>query len=175
VLLTLSPLCADLESLNILAKEIASGLDREVESPSPQFADVAEWQREELSADAAEPGRAFWSQQAAAQATGRPLPGERAPEAASSFSGRECHRDIEAGVWLKIQRLADDSGTHPQAWLLACWQILMARLTGESSVVVHGYGDGRTLEELADAVGPLGRYVPLRTTIDANATVRQVA
>lgn len=178
--LTLSPLSADPQSVNNLVRQIADAYEADVQrrdavNQLPQFADIAQWQREELSDADGGPGRSFWRQQTAVPGTGTPLPGEKAADAAYPFAPRLSTKDIDAGLWAETRRLAGESGTHPQAWLLACWKVLIARLTREPGVIVHCYSDGRTLEELADAVGPLGRYLPLRTTIDANATVRQVA
>ena len=178
--LTVSSLCADPESVNNLVRQIADAYDAGVRhhdavNQLPQFADIAEWQREELSGGDGGPGRTFWRQQTAVPGPDTPLPGETAAEVTHPFAPRLFTKDIDAGVWAEIRQLAGESGTHPQTWLLSCWKILIARLTRETGVVVHCYSDGRTLEELADAVGPLGRYVPLRTKIDADAAVRQVA
>jgi non-ribosomal peptide synthetase component F len=172
-------MCADPESVNNLVRQIAAAYEASVhhrggDNRLPQFADIAEWQREELANDQGEPGRLFWKQQAAGLA-GPPLPLEKAPDAAEPFAPRFCIRTLDAGSWSELRRRAAESGTHPQAWLLACWKILIARLTRDTSVLVQWYSDGRTLEELTEVVGPLGRYLPLRTMIDTNATLGRTA
>ena len=47
------------------------------------------------------------------------------------------------------------------AGMLSGWLALLSRLTGSTSVAVGTSCDGRTYDELADAMGPLARYLPV--------------
>src|SRR6185369_13170011 len=52
--------------------------------------------------------------------------------------------------------------------LLACWQILLSRHTGQSDVVVAREFDGRTESDLETVIGPLAKFLPIQNNIQAD-------
>lgn len=62
----------------------------------------------------------------------------------------------------KIGALAERHHTSPQVVLLACWQTLLWRLTGQEETVVHRLSAGREYEELRDAVGLVAKWLPIK-------------
>jgi len=168
--LTLSSLCGDARTLELLALE----LGREYASPGAepsdaafQYADFAAWQAELLEGDDAAAGRSYWEQRAAGQP---PLLGALNRKAASgvgfatsAFDGR-----IEGGELARVEDLARRRGVTVEAVLLSCWQALLWRLGGETDLTVGCVSDGRSYEELRGALGPYAKTLPLRSRLNGN-------
>jgi amino acid adenylation domain-containing protein len=63
-------------------------------------------------------------------------------------------------------------GTAP--FLAACWQILLARISGQSEVVLGVLADARSGEELKGTIGSYSRYLPLTIEISPGETYRSL-
>src|SRR6185369_8650375 len=48
-----------------------------------------------------------------------------------------------------------------ESFLLACWQALLARLTGLSEIPIGVASDGRSYEEVEKTAGPFAKYLPM--------------
>ncbi len=166
-----SALCVDNASLANLARAIgrsyATILGQEQPGDEPvQYADVAEWQNEILDADYGADGRAFWREQQATAHT-LTLPFERRPSEAAEFAPELIALAIGAGVAGGIATLAERDGIPPAAVPLACWYVLLWRLSQQRELVVGVAFEGRNYDGLADALGPFAKYVPVRQELEA--------
>ncbi|MCA1614516.1 MAG: AMP-binding protein, partial [Acidobacteria bacterium] len=62
-----------------------------------------------------------------------------------------------------LEEAARARGVSAEAWLQACWQVLLWRLSGQPSEFALGVVyDGRGHEELSDVLGPMARLLPVR-------------
>ncbi len=61
----------------------------------------------------------------------------------------------------------------PASIPLACWQVLLSRLTGQPETTVGLACDGRNYEELEHALGPLQRYVPVHCRLEEGLPFRK--
>ncbi|HYH79361.1 MAG TPA: amino acid adenylation domain-containing protein, partial [Longimicrobium sp.] len=160
LLLTAQATAADAGSLALLAREIAQGFAGGGEGDDPlQYVDASEWLNELLESPEAAEGRRVWAQLRGAAADAR-LPWERADTEGASFDPRVVPFDLPAGLAARIAAAAEARGVPAAAFVLAAWQVLLARLTGEASPFTGVAYDGRHYAELAGSVGPFARYVP---------------
>jgi amino acid adenylation domain-containing protein len=175
--LSLPALCADRAALENLVAEIARGYESALRGEAPshdgasegeplQYADLAAWQNELAVAEESEPGRAYWRESALPEtgATQLPLVGRRAP--AARFNPRVLNTTVGPQSYARINALASRHDTPVRNVLLACWQLLLWRLTGLPEIIVGVHFGGRKYDELKDAVGPLARYLPVRCRAD---------
>ncbi|HEU4323866.1 MAG TPA: amino acid adenylation domain-containing protein [Roseiflexaceae bacterium] len=170
--LRLPALIADRASLGVLLRDLAvlyAGSDETDEVP--QYVDLAEWQHELLEAEETAAGRMFWRQLCAALPPAPPLPWE--PQAGDTPVAVEA--ELPAGTAAAVRASAAALGAEPAVVLLAAWQVLLARATDQEAVVVGLLRDGRAHEELAGAVGPLARYVPVAATLAGQSFAALVA
>ncbi len=179
LLLSLPRLSVDRKSWVNLMSELAWRYERlregckemeEAEADVVQYAAYAAWQRELEESEEASEGRAYWrGQSTEAEANGRlalEVEGwERERE--SSPVRVNLGKELAAGV----ARLSDILGTSEEPVLLACWQVLLWKLTGGrlKSVVVRF--DGRTDVELEGAFGLFERWLPMRFEGASNASL----
>jgi non-ribosomal peptide synthetase component F len=74
----------------------------------------------------------------------------------------------------KIENQAQQLNSSLSDWLLASWQILLWRLSGESNLVVYYGSDGRFDEELENTLGLLAKWLPIHTHLDATKRFSEV-
>ena len=127
-----------------------------------QYADVAEWLAELPESENAGPGRRFWHDQYLRAEKPSRLYGERERAAGAAFEPRRLGFEWPAAVVEQLRSLAglDEA----QAWMSACWRVLLCSLAGSNRLPVAVWFPGRDMDELAHAVGAFGRYLPV--TID---------
>jgi len=183
VILTLPALCADDASLGIIAKEIfqiyaAPPQSERASDPPVQYIQFSEWQNELAESEDADTGRAFWIEQQTA-------PALTFPNSVSSSASREdaplifvpqrlCAR-LSRHVSTQLDGAASRCGVSTQTMLLACWQVLLWRLTAQENFSVDCVFDGRQYRELEGAVGLFARALPLSCRIDGQQTFRALA
>jgi amino acid adenylation domain-containing protein len=166
LLITASPLVADLESLYLAVKDAvriyASG-GRDTGGDEPlQYAAFAAWQAEILDDDEAPLGRKYWLSQDVAALAGIQHPLVRHPADAGDVRVERVEREIDPGLVSAIDDLARRTAKTDQQVYLSCWCALLGRLTGSTDIPVACRIDGRTDQELETAVGPFAGFVPLR-------------
>ena len=174
LIIGLPALCADARTLQNLLSEITLyyGASPEHSAEEPfQYADFSEWRNEMVESDEeeAERGRAYWRKQETDAPASVTLPFEARPseEAAASVAVPErVAMQIDAAVADGIGKLAVQHGVTADNVLLACWQALLWRLSGQAEVVIGYVSDGRKYEELHDAAGLFAKAVPVRVEID---------
>jgi amino acid adenylation domain-containing protein len=172
LLISLHALCADGWTLRNLFKEITGFYAAELEGKElidepVQYLQFSEWQNELLEEKSDE-----------AQINGRE-PGFSAPElmsplessrAEDSESNRSPFFPESAAFMLdprmtsRIEAFSGARGSSVSGFLLACWQILLWRLSAEEEIIVECLFDGRQFDELHDGLGLFARYLPVRGT-----------
>lgn len=179
-IITLPSLLADPATLEKLLTEIwdAYAAGRGGEQPNAQtiqYADLSEWQNELLETEDANPGKEYWRRQHLLSARPLKLPYvnhsfDREPSEPSRLATR-----IPATLTAELKEMARASGCSLQALLLACWQILLCRLTGEPLMVTSTRFDGRNYAETENALGLCARYLPVRTHLAKSLSFAHVA
>jgi amino acid adenylation domain-containing protein len=172
LLLALPALCADAASLRILAAEVAGlyGGGAAAVAPAadlPQYADVGEWFHE-LLASQQSAARRLWQELDLGSALARETeatppspPAGFAPRRLAVAGGAELRRDVEA--------LAGDTHSTQTAVLFAAWTALLGRFAGSTTRVVGTAYDGRRYAEMAAALGPCARFLPVVVEIAPEA------
>src|SRR6185503_13752017 len=156
LILTAPALCADALSLQHLLRQIADAYEHpQGEAASQretmQYADFAEWQNELFVTEGASLARQFWKNQNLSAVTTPRLSFEKRLRLESSFQPATVTVDISAETSARIQATAKRLAVSLSSFGLACWQVLISRLTGRPNTVVGAAFDGRKFGELEDA------------------------
>src|SRR4051794_15531315 len=171
VLFTLPALCADSASLARLAaelRELYTGTESE-EAEALQYADYSEWQNELLQKNDEESraGKEFWKQHDLSNLPPLVLPFEAKPRGESEFAPETVEISVDAGA-------LGDLGDDPSAFLLAAWQVLLWRLTGQAEFAVAVLSDSRSHEELTNALGLFSKALPVYTNFETNRSFAEI-
>jgi amino acid adenylation domain-containing protein/non-ribosomal peptide synthase protein (TIGR01720 family) len=172
LLLSLPALAADARTLGNLVRELAAaykpgaqedaGEDAaDVEEPT-QYVQFSEWQNELLEEEGAAGGAEFWRAQALAPVPEPMLPNEARSASRAAGLPNASHRlEFASETRDRFAEFAARRGVALEAALLACWQTLLWRLSGQTFVLVGVECDGRKYDELQDALGLFAKTVPV--------------
>jgi amino acid adenylation domain-containing protein/FkbM family methyltransferase len=178
LLAALPALCADAATVETLLEEVsrayAACLGGEEPGETVQYADLAEWQNEILEADYAAAAKEFWRDQDWSAFRGLRLPLESQHPGREEFSPRVERVSLTPGLWAQVRAVADRYQTSPSTFLLACWHVLLGRLTGRPETLVGVAFDGRNYEELEAATGLFTKFLPVRSGTAEGASFAEV-
>ncbi|GHO60126.1 hypothetical protein KSB_86010 [Ktedonobacter robiniae] len=189
LLLTAHHIISDAWSMQILLREISvlyrSGVTKEQENPLPvlpvQYADYARWQRAWLQEDVLEGQLSYWRQQLE-QVPTLDLPTDRVRPMAQSYRGARERVQMPLEVYEGLKVLSQREGVTLFMTLLAGFQVVLQRYTGQSDVSVGTPIANRSRAELEGLIGLFLNTLVLRTDLSGNPSfvellrrVREVA
>lgn len=173
---TLHHLVADGWSLGVLLAELAALYPalRTASAPAAiplgcQYADYAAWQRSAAGRAQTERERGYWQQQLA----GLPaleLPTDRARPAEQSYRGGVERMLLGPDIAGPLGTFARREGATPYMVLLAAFDVLLHRLTGQEDFGVGTPVAGRTRPELEPLIGLFVNTLVLRARVDRRET-----
>jgi amino acid adenylation domain-containing protein/non-ribosomal peptide synthase protein (TIGR01720 family) len=165
LIISVPALCADVQSLEcLLAAMAASYLQTQpLNTELLQYADFAEWKNELLVAEEGAVGRQYWRQQDLTELDTQKLSFENRAGAANTFQLTTQAVEISEATSARIRTIASRYETSPSSFALACWQILISRLTGQQDLTLGVAFDGRKFAELEQSIGLFSTFVPVRS------------
>ncbi len=172
---------SDRWSLGVLRDELITFYAQEEqrtvrESPALpiQYADYAAWQRQLLSGAALTEQLSYWKQKLSGAAASLDLPTDRARPAEQSFRGANHGFDIAKPVAEQLLALGRRENATLFMTLLATFNILLARYSGQEDIVVGSPIAGRSRPELEKLIGFFVNTLVLRTHVDGAASFREL-
>ena len=169
---TLSSLCADMATLTIFVSELSrfysaclSG--KTLAAPALQYADVAQWKNELLESADTKAGREYWRRQKLSCVPILTLPYEHHRSTTPGFDPRSLSFELKPDLTAALKAAGRNYDTSPSAFLLACWQTLLWRLTNQAHFIVAMACDGRPYDELKETPGLLAQSVPLHCRLES--------
>jgi amino acid adenylation domain-containing protein/non-ribosomal peptide synthase protein (TIGR01720 family) len=167
LLIAISTICADRISLHHLLHDISVTYDtylqeHELEDTPLQYADIAAWQNELLIGEEAEIAKEYWLNQKVPNSLINKLPNEKKVSQKPRFEPKVISINFDSNIINNIAAIAQKNNVDISTVLMACWQIILWRLTNKSEVVLALCCDGRNYQELQPAVGLLAKYLPIR-------------
>ncbi len=145
-----------------------TGRDAVLPPLSVEYIDYAALEREEMGSENLAGHLAYWKRQLKGAPTLHELPTDRPRPAAQSFRGRHLIRYFDAGV---IDALNSRSRKHEATLfmtMLAAWQVLLHRYSGQDDIVVGSPFANRNVPGLEDVIGCLVNNVVLRAQLGGN-------
>jgi amino acid adenylation domain-containing protein/non-ribosomal peptide synthase protein (TIGR01720 family)/FkbM family methyltransferase len=179
--LTLHHIVSDGWSMGILVREITAlyaAFSEGESSPLPdlpvQYADFAAWQRSWLRGEILENEIAYWRRQLAGLPPRLELPTDRPRPAAQSFRGVSRPVRLPADLTRRVQALGRREGATLFMVLLAGFQALLARYSGQDDLAVGTPVAGRNRIETEGLIGFFVNTLVLRGDLSGPPTVREL-
>ncbi|HJX28790.1 MAG TPA: amino acid adenylation domain-containing protein, partial [Thermoanaerobaculia bacterium] len=176
--LTLHHIIADGWSLTVLIRELSvfyaaleTGLPAALPALQVQPADFASWQRERLRGPAFEASLAWWRERLAG-VPGLTLPTDRPRPAVEAFHGSQRPVALSAELSDDLAALARREGATLFMVLLAAFQGLLSRSTGQTDVPVGSPVAGRRHSEVEGLIGFFANTLVLRTDLSGRPGFR---
>ncbi|HEX8273037.1 MAG TPA: amino acid adenylation domain-containing protein [Longimicrobiaceae bacterium] len=151
-----------LRELGTLYAAFAEGRPGPLPAPPLRYADYAAWQRARLRGETLERLLGWWTRRLAGAPAALELPLDRPRPPVQSFRGARHDQMLDPEPAARLRALARRHGATPFMTLLAAFDVLLARCTGQADVVVGAPVAGRTRPELEEVVGFFVNTVVLR-------------
>ncbi|MFP2912986.1 condensation domain-containing protein, partial [Pyxidicoccus sp. 3LFB2] len=181
LLLNMHHVVSDGWSLGVLIREMAalyegflSGHEVALPELPIQYADYASWQRGWLQGEVLEKQLAYWRQQLTGAPESLELPTDRPRPVVQSFRGAQQSVALSRELSEALKLLAQREGVTPFMALLAAWQVLLSRYSGQDDFSVGSPIAGRTRGETEGLIGFFVNTLVLRTKLDSGLSVREL-
>ncbi|HVR95240.1 MAG TPA: amino acid adenylation domain-containing protein [Thermoanaerobaculia bacterium] len=181
VTLTMHHIASDGWSMGILVREVAAlyaAFAAGKPSPLPelpvQYADFAVWQHSWLHGELLEGEISFWRQQLAGLPSRLEFPTDRPRPAAQSFRGGARPIRLPAGLAAPAQALGRREGATLFMVLLAGFQALLARYSGQDDLAVGAPVAGRNRVEVEGLIGFFVNTLVLRGDLTGEPSFREL-
>ncbi|HLL48705.1 MAG TPA: condensation domain-containing protein, partial [Longimicrobiaceae bacterium] len=139
-----------------------------------QYADYAVWQRDHLSGEVLERQLGYWRERLAGAPAVLELPTDRPRPAVQSYRGALQRLEVEPRVAEALRVLARGEGTTFFVVLLAGFQALLSRYSGQEDICVGTPVAGRNRVELEGLIGFFVNTLVIRTDLSGDPTFHEL-
>ncbi|KYC40344.1 non-ribosomal peptide synthetase [Scytonema hofmannii PCC 7110] len=175
LLLVMHHIATDGWSMSILFEQLTSlykAFTNNLPNPLPelpiQFADYVVWQHQWLEGEVLEKQLNYWKQHLANATTVLELPTDRQRQPVQSFRGATQSFEIPQSLSQALNALSRQEGVTLFMTLLAAFQILLYRYTGQQDILVGSPIAGRNRTEVENLIGFFVNTLVLRTDLSGN-------
>ena len=179
--LNLHHIAADGWSVGVLLRELGSLYEAFCKGQaSPlgelpiQYADFAAWQRDWLQGEVLEKQLGYWKTQLAGAPALLELPTDRSRPARQSYRGATETAVFPSSLLKAVKALSQQEGASLFMTLLAAFQTLLSRYSGQEDITVGSPIAGRNRMELEGLIGFFVNTLVLRGDLSGNPTFREL-
>ena len=159
--------------LTILYVAFSAGRASPLPELRTQYADFAVWQQHRLSEGLFDEALSYWRERLGdmpllALPTDRPRPSQQ------TFEGARENLEIDRGLYQQLTALCQREGVTTFMFMLAAFQVLLARYCGQDDIVVGAPIANREQPELMELIGFFVNTLVLRTDMSGDPSFREV-
>jgi amino acid adenylation domain-containing protein/non-ribosomal peptide synthase protein (TIGR01720 family) len=181
LLFSMHHIVTDAWSMGVVAREVAALYEaalRHALSPLPelplQYADYAVWQRQWLQGDVLRAQLDGWRQRLAGAPAVLELPTDRPRPPVQTFRGARHPFLLSSEVAERLVSFSQQEKATPFMTLLAAFQVLLGRYSGQDDICVGSPIAGRRVAELEGLIGFFVNTLVLRSRLAPRATFREL-
>jgi amino acid adenylation domain-containing protein len=181
LLLVMHHIVSDGWSIEVLIKEVAALYEAfTAQKPSPlqelpiQYADFAYWQRQWLTGKVLKTQLDYWQQQLAGALPVLELPTDYPRPVVQTFRGKSLSLSLSKKLSEKLKVLSQHLGVTLFMALLAAFQTLLYRYTGQSDICVGSPIANRNHSEIEQLIGFFVNTLLLRTNFEGNPSFSEL-
>ena len=135
---------------------------------SVQYVDYAAWENDQVRIGLFNRQLGYWKTKLAAAPAVLELPTDRVRPPTQSFLGGRIDRTIDPVLANRLKRFSEEHDVTPFMTVLAAWQVVLHRLSGQDDIVVGTPVANRGRPELEQVVGPFVNTLALRADLSDN-------
>ncbi|NEQ65702.1 MAG: amino acid adenylation domain-containing protein [Symploca sp. SIO2D2] len=175
MLVTIHHIATDGRSYNLIAKELPqlyqaklTGIDASLPPLKHSYQDFVSWQKELVESAEGERLWNYWQQQLAGELPVLNLPTDKLRPPIQNYNGSSYPFKLSEKLTQQLKELAKTEGVTLYMILLAAFQVLLYRYTGQEDILVGSSSSGRTRNEFASIVGYFVDPVVTRVDLAGN-------
>ncbi len=162
------------EELEARYREEVTGTPANLRAPKIQFTDYVAWQQKMLAGKAGERLAEYWRKQLDGDLPNLDLPTDRPRPPVQSFNGKSYHFKLADDLSKQLAKLAKANGTTLYATVLAAFQVLLYRYSGQQDILVGSPTAGRNRAELEEILGYFLNPIVLRAKMAPEKTFAEL-
>ncbi len=181
LLICLHHIVADGWSMEVFVRELttlyrayAQGLESPLSELPIQYGDFAIWQRDWLQGDVLQNQLNYWQEQLADAPALLNLPTDRPRPPMQTFVGEYQEFTLAPEVTQGLTALSKEEGVTLFMTLLAAFDVLLYRYTGQTDIVVGTPTANRNHSELEGLIGFFVNTLVLRTDLEGNPSFKEL-
>ena len=181
LLLSMHHIVSDGWSMGVLIGEMAAlyeayaaGAESPLKELNIQYGDFAVWQREWLQGEVLDQQLAYWRKQLAGVPPVLELPTDHPRPAVKTFNGAAMSLNLPRSLSEELKALSRREGVTLFMSLLAAFQVLLQRYSGQEDIAVGTPVAHRTRAETEELIGFFVNTLVLRTELSGNPTFREL-
>ncbi|NEO76804.1 non-ribosomal peptide synthetase [Moorena sp. SIO4G3] len=179
MLLTVHHIVSDGWSYNLIAKELQqlyqaqlNGLEASLPPLQYSYQDYVSWQKELVEGQKGEKLWNYWQQKLGGELPVLNLPTDRPRPPIQTENGGTYSFKLSEKLTEQLKELAQTEGITIYMILLATFQVLLYRYTGQEDILVGSPTSGRTKDEFASIVGYFVDSVVMRADLSGSLSFR---
>ncbi|HEX5885316.1 MAG TPA: amino acid adenylation domain-containing protein, partial [Pyrinomonadaceae bacterium] len=168
-------------SLDILTRDVGEsyeafeqGQASSLPEPRLQYADFAHWHRESLTDDVLVREVSYWRKQLEDSPEIMNLPTDRPRPPLMTYEGDSVEFELSESLTERLRSLTRSTGSSLFMTLLASFQMVLSRYTGQDDIVVATPVTGRNSVETEELIGFFINTLLIRTRLSGNPSLREV-
>jgi amino acid adenylation domain-containing protein len=181
LLLTMHHIVSDGWSIGVLLRELstlytafADGRSAQLPALPIQYIDFAIWQRQWLQGDLLERQLNYWVKQLGGELPTLELPVDHPRSSVSAYRGARLSFILPPELTKALKELSQQEGVTLFMTLLAAFDILLARYSGQDDIVVGSTIANRNRTEVEPLIGFFVNVLVLRTDLTGNPTFSEI-
>ncbi|AOX02677.1 hypothetical protein BJP34_27440 [Moorena producens PAL-8-15-08-1] len=180
LLLTIHHIACDGWSIDLLIQELEklyqaqkAGVEPSLPQMKHSYQDYVRWQRDILEGTQGERLWNYWQQQLSGELPVLNLPTDRLRRPIQTYNGASHHFNLSDKLTKQLKELAQNLGATFYTILLAAFQVLLYRYTGQEDILVGSPTSGRTQPEFAGIMGYFVDPVVMRANLSNNLSFKE--
>jgi amino acid adenylation domain-containing protein len=181
LLLNIHHIATDRWSMSIMAQELSAayaantkGTSASLPALNIQYADYSVWQREWLQGDTLRSQLNFWREHLAGAPPVLELPTDRPRPAVQTFDGASCSLEFSKDLSVALRQLSRRENATLFMTMLAAYNVLLARHSGQEGIVVGTPIANRRWAETDGLIGFFANTLALRTSLSGDPSFREL-
>ncbi|MGW8227110.1 MAG: non-ribosomal peptide synthetase family protein, partial [Anaerolineales bacterium] len=181
LLLAMDHIITDFWSVGVLMRDLisyyqaaSSGIPLSIQPLEFQYTDYVHWQRKMLDSPAGDRLLDYWKKELGADLPLLDLPTDRPRPLIQTYRGDSRSIKLSEKMSAGIKNLADSQNVTLFITLLAAFQVLLHRLSGQDEFMVGSVTAGRNQPGLTDLVGYFINPIALRADFSGNPSFNQL-
>ncbi|MBC2521334.1 non-ribosomal peptide synthetase, partial [Clostridium saccharobutylicum] len=163
MLLDIHHIVSDGVSMEILLKEIGYLYEgKKLDELKIQYKDFSEWQKKFFTTEAAKKQEAYWLKEFSGKIPVLNMPTDYQRPSEQSFEGDKIKFRLDKTVTDKLKEIAAKTDATLYMTIVAAYNVLLSKYTGQEDIIVGSPVAGRTHESFQNIVGMFVNTIALR-------------
>ncbi|MEO7976384.1 amino acid adenylation domain-containing protein [Flavobacterium sp.] len=166
-------------SMNLLSQDVLSFYNAyvnetplQIEPLRIQYKDFANWQLGQINSESSLISKNYWAKELSGDLPELDLPSEIARPAVMSYEGHAYRSYFSEKATKNIKNFSTENGGSLFTALLAVWNILFHKYSGEQDIIIGSPTAGRNHADVFNQIGFYVNTIALRNTVDPEMTFR---